>query len=61
TFEDVLAQVKARDARDQNRAVAPAKAALDAHLLDTTSLSIEAAVERALAIVDTAIERSGAI
>jgi len=55
SFDQVLAQVRARDDRDQNRAVAPARQAPDAHLLDTTLLSIEAAVEQARAIVEKAM------
>jgi CMP/dCMP kinase len=57
SFEEVLEQVRARDNRDQNRAVAPATAAPDALLLDTTLLSIEAAVEQARAIVEKAMAR----
>lgn len=40
-FDTVLADIVARDERDQNRATAPLKPAEDAVLLDTTSLSIE--------------------
>jgi len=49
TFETVLADVKARDDRDMNRADAPLKPAADALMLDTTDLSIEAAVAKAIA------------
>jgi cytidylate kinase len=59
-FETMLAQVLARDARDSGRADAPLKPAADAHLLDTTLLSIDAAVEDACAIVAAARARSGA-
>jgi CMP/dCMP kinase len=52
TFEDMLAQTLERDERDSNRADAPLKPAEDAHLLDTTGLSIEAAVEKARLIVE---------
>lgn len=48
---DVLADIKARDARDMGRAVAPLRRADDAYLLDTSQLDIEAAVARALEIV----------
>ncbi|MEM7724235.1 MAG: (d)CMP kinase [Pseudomonadota bacterium] len=47
----VLADVKARDARDADRAEAPMVAAKDALVLDTSELSIEAAVARAVEIV----------
>ena len=47
----VLADMQARDERDQTRAVVPAKPAEDAVMLDTTSLTIDAAFAAALAIV----------
>jgi CMP/dCMP kinase len=49
--EQVLADLRARDARDEARATAPLKPAQDAHLLDTTNLDIEAAFAVARAIV----------
>jgi len=55
SFDQVLSQVRARDDRDQNRAIAPATQAPDAHLLDTSLLSIEAAVEQARVIVEKAM------
>ncbi len=51
-YDMVLADVRARDERDSSRAAAPLRPAEDAHLLDTTDLSIEAALEAARAIVD---------
>jgi cytidylate kinase len=36
TYDDVLADIKRRDERDQNRSTAPLKLAADAALLDTT-------------------------
>ena len=51
-FEDVLADLRARDARDRERAVAPLAKAEDALLLDTTELSIEAAVNEAIRAVE---------
>jgi len=50
-FEDVLAQVRERDDRDMNRADAPMRAAVDAVVLDTSDMSIEAAVAQAVALV----------
>jgi cytidylate kinase len=50
-FETVLADLRARDARDATRDVAPMLAAPDALLLDTTDLSIDAAVAEAVAYV----------
>jgi cytidylate kinase len=51
TEEAVLADIRARDARDTGRAVAPLRQAADAHLLDTSHLDIETAVAKALEIV----------
>lgn len=48
----ILADVKARDERDMNRAVAPLKPAGDAVELDTTTLDADAAFEAAVAIVE---------
>jgi CMP/dCMP kinase len=48
----VLADIKMRDERDQNRAAAPLKQAPDAHLLDTTHLDIDAAIRAAIDIVE---------
>jgi len=46
------ADIAARDARDMGRADAPLKQAEDADLLDTSELTIDAAVQRAIALVD---------
>ena len=51
SLEDVLADLKARDQRDSERATAPMRAAQDAYLLDTSDLSIEEAFAAALALV----------
>ncbi|MCO6383497.1 MAG: (d)CMP kinase [Vannielia sp.] len=48
TRAQVLADVKARDARDASRDTAPMIAAEDAMLLDTTDLSIAEALDRAV-------------
>ena len=48
----VLADVRARDKRDMNRAEAPLKPASDAVLIDTSELSIEAAVARAISAIE---------
>lgn len=47
----VLAEVRERDARDMGRADAPLRPAADALLLDTSELSIDDAVARAVAAV----------
>ncbi len=48
----VLADIRARDARDSDRATAPLAMAADAVLLDTSELPIEAAVAQAIALVE---------
>ena len=48
----VLADIKARDDRDMNRAVAPLKPAPDAYLLETTHLGIDATVRAAIDVVE---------
>jgi cytidylate kinase len=48
TFEAVLADIRRRDARDQDRAASPLRAAPDAFLLDTSDLDIEAAFDTAV-------------
>ncbi len=49
---EVLADIQRRDERDSKRAVAPLKAAPEAHLLDTTHLDIDAAFRAAIDIVE---------
>ncbi|WP_417495162.1 (d)CMP kinase [Maricaulis sp.] len=54
SYETVLAQTRERDARDAERADAPMRPADDATLLDTSSLSIDAAIAAAIQIVENA-------
>ncbi len=48
----VLAEVRERDARDMGRADAPLRAAADAVVIDTSEMSIEAAVLAAITAVE---------
>ena len=57
-FEDVLADIRARDERDRNRAAAPLAMAEDAHLLDTSALGVEAAIAEAVAAVEAKVNRA---
>lgn len=59
TESAVLADLRARDARDAERAVAPLRPAGDAVLLDTSELTIDAAVERALQAIAPRIAALG--
>lgn len=45
-MDDLLRDLRERDARDTNRAAAPLKPAADAKTLDTSGLSIDQAVEQ---------------
>jgi len=47
----VLAEILARDAQDENRAVAPLRPAADAMVLDTTALDADAAFAAAMALI----------
>lgn len=58
-FEDMLEDIRRRDARDSGRDDAPMVQADDAVLLDTTDLGIEAAFDAARRIVEAARVRAG--
>ena len=51
-YEDVLADIRARDARDSTRKVAPLKTASDAIILDTSDFDREAAIAEAIRLVE---------
>ena len=51
-FDAVMADILARDERDAGRSAAPLRQADDADLLDTSDLGIDAAVQRAIALVE---------
>jgi cytidylate kinase len=55
--DDVLADIRRRDARDAGRDAAPLRRADDAYLLDTTKLDIEAAFKAAVDLIDAATRR----
>jgi cytidylate kinase len=56
-YETVLEDLKQRDARDSQRAVAPLKPAADAFLLDTSALDADQALAAALAAIEAALSR----
>ena len=58
-YEEVLADIRVRDARDSGRDAAPMRPAADAVLLDTTDLTIPAAADAARRIVEEARARWG--
>ena len=55
-FDDVLADIRARDARDSGREVAPLKAAPDALLLDTSALDPKEAIAEAVRLVEERLQ-----
>ncbi len=52
-FDDLLREIQERDDRDRNRPVAPLRPAEDALLLDSTSMSIDEVVEKALQYIES--------
>jgi len=58
SFETVLAQLIERDTRDKNREQAPLKAADDAHLIETSIMSIDEVFETAVRICDAVLARA---
>ena len=57
-YAEIFADVKKRDERDMGRADSPLRPAEDAHLLDTSEMSIEAAFQAAKVIIDAALKRN---
>ena len=55
-MDSLIADIQARDTRDMSRDHAPLKIADGADLLDTSDLTIDAAVQRAIALVDAQLE-----
>jgi len=57
--EEIVRDLRARDARDRNRADSPLKPAPDSVLLDSTNLTLEQAVSEAVKIVDEKLGAAG--
>lgn len=51
-YERILAEVRARDERDSNRAVAPLRPADDAVIIDTSTLDRDGAFMAAVSVID---------
>ena len=56
-YDDVLADIRARDERDTARKIAPLKPATDAILLDTSELDREAAIAEAVRLIEERLAR----
>lgn len=52
SFDEVLAELRTRDARDSARAAAPLRPAEDAVQLDTSRMSIDQAIAAAIALIE---------
>ncbi|WP_448588400.1 (d)CMP kinase [Thermocrinis sp.] len=51
SYEEVLKAIEERDLRDTNRPLYPFKPAEDAHIIDTTNITVEQALEKVLSIL----------
>lgn len=56
-FDQLLCDIQERDYRDRNRAVAPLRPAEDALVIDSTKLSIEEVVEKALQFIESKLAK----
>jgi len=56
---EILSDIRRRDERDIGRADSPLRPAADAHLLDTSEMSIEAAFQAARTIIDGVLAAGG--
>ncbi len=56
TYDEILAGILLRDQIDSNRAIAPLKPAVDAHIIDSSGKGIEEVYEEALALIEDPIE-----
>lgn len=55
-YDDVLADIRARDERDSSRDIAPLRPAPGAVLLDTSSLDVDQAVARAIRLAEETLQ-----
>jgi cytidylate kinase len=56
-LNEILADIVRRDERDMGRADSPLRPAADAHLLDTSEMSIEAAFQAARTLIDNVLAK----
>jgi cytidylate kinase len=55
-YDEVLADIHARDERDSTREVAPLKPASDAILLDTSELDVQQSIAEAIRLVEARLD-----
>src|SRR3954469_2039009 len=58
-YDDVLLDIQSRDERDSSRETAPLKQAVDAILLDTSELDVEASIAKAVNLVEGQLATAG--
>ena len=56
-LQEILADITRRDDRDMGRTDSPLRPAADAHLLDTSEMSIEAAFQAARTVIDAVLAK----
>jgi CMP/dCMP kinase len=56
-YEDVLTDIRARDARDSTRTIAPLQPASDAVRLDTSDLDVDEAIAEAIRLVENRLAK----
>jgi len=61
TYEQVLADIRTRDARDTARDTAPLTQAADAASLDTSNLTVDVAIARAVSLVEERVKAKAAL
>ena len=59
SYEAVLNEIRRRDERDEQRSQAPMRSAIDAFLLDTSNLDIEAAFNTAVGVISRKVGQRG--
>jgi cytidylate kinase len=59
-MSEILGDIQRRDERDMGRADSPLRPAADAHLLDTSEMSIEAAFRAACTVIDGVLAKHNA-
>jgi len=53
TYDQILRDLRMRDRQDTQRSIAPLTPARDAHIIDTTHLSIEDTVAKLVSIINS--------
>ncbi|MFI3115145.1 MAG: (d)CMP kinase [Clostridia bacterium] len=57
-YEEILAEIVARDTQDANREIAPLKPAEDSVILDTSNLNLDESIEKAMDIIVEKLENN---